>query len=121
MGWLEGDVALITGAGSGLGRALVNRFVSEGAQVLAFDRAAERLAAVEAAHAGSVAGVVGDVTVAADNERAVAHALDLFGRVDTFIGNAGMFDYGAGIVHTPIDALDRAFDEIFGGAAAPCA
>ena len=113
MGWLEGDVALITGAGSGLGRALVDRFVAEGARVLAFDRAADRLAAVEAAHAGSVAGMVGDVTVASDNERAVAGALDLFGRLDTFVGNAGMFDYGASIVDTPMDALEGAFDELF--------
>jgi NAD(P)-dependent dehydrogenase (short-subunit alcohol dehydrogenase family) len=48
-----------------------------------------------------------------DNERAVARALEQFGRLDTFIGNAGMFDYGAGLVDTPIDALDRAFDELF--------
>jgi len=113
MGWLEGNVALITGAGSGLGRALVDRFVEEGARVLAFDRAAERLEALEAAHTGSVAGVVGDVTVAGDNELAVARAIDLFGRLDTFIGNAGMFDYGARLIDTPIDALDRAFDELF--------
>jgi cis-2,3-dihydrobiphenyl-2,3-diol dehydrogenase len=118
MGWLEGDVALITGAGSGLGRALVDRFVAEGARVLAFDRAADRLAAVEAAHAGSVAGLVGDVTVASDNERAVAGALDLFGRLDTFVGNAGMFDYGASIVDTPMDALEGAFDELLGVKAA---
>jgi cis-2,3-dihydrobiphenyl-2,3-diol dehydrogenase len=113
MGWLEGDVALITGAGSGLGRALVDRFVAEGARVVAFDRSADRLAEIESAHDDSVAGVEGDVTVAADNERAVAHVLDRFRRLDTFIGNAGMFDYGAGIVDTPIDALDRAFDELF--------
>jgi NAD(P)-dependent dehydrogenase (short-subunit alcohol dehydrogenase family) len=113
MGWLEGNVALITGAGSGLGRALVDRFVEEGARVLAFDRAAERLEALEASHTGPVAGVVGDVTVAGDNELAVARAVDLFGRLDTFIGNAGMFDYGARLIDTPIDALDRAFDEVF--------
>ena len=107
MGWLEGDVALITGAGSGLGRALVDRFVAEGARVLAFDRATDRLAAVESANPGSVAGVAGDVTLADDNERAVARALDQFGRLDTFIGNAGMFDYGASLLDTPIEALDR--------------
>jgi NAD(P)-dependent dehydrogenase (short-subunit alcohol dehydrogenase family) len=113
VGWLEGDVALITGAGSGLGRALVDRFVAEGAQVVAFDRVTDRLREVEAAHRGSVTGVEGDVTVAGDNQRAVAHALDRFGRLDTFIGNAGMFDYGAGIVDTAIEDLDRAFDEVF--------
>lgn len=113
MGWLEGDVAVITGAGSGLGRALVHRFVTEGARVVAFDRAVERVAAVESANAESVVGVVGDVTIAHDNERAVSCALEMFGRVDTFIANAGMFDYGARLVDTPIDALDRAFDEVF--------
>ena len=59
MGWLEGDVALISGAGSGLGRALVDRFVAEGARVVAFDRSRERVAAVEGSHDGTVLGVVG--------------------------------------------------------------
>jgi NAD(P)-dependent dehydrogenase (short-subunit alcohol dehydrogenase family) len=113
MGWLEGNVALITGAGSGLGRALVDRFVEEGARVVAVDRAADRVAAVEAAHDGAVAGVVADITMAADNERAVAHAVDRFGRLDTFVGNAGIFDYGASIVDTPIDRLAQGFDELF--------
>ena len=113
MGWLDGDVALISGAGSGLGRALVDRFVAEGARVLAFERDADRVAAVEAAHPGAVVGVVGDVTVAADNERAVAAALSSFGRLDTFVGNAGLFDYGARLVDTPMDALGRGFDELF--------
>jgi len=86
MGWLEGDVALISGAGSGLGRALVDRFVAEGARVVAFDKSPERVAAVEDSHDGTVLGVAGDVTVAGDNERAVARALSAFGRLDTFIG-----------------------------------
>lgn len=113
MGWLDGDVAIVTGAGSGLGRALVDRFVVEGARVVAFDRSSERIARVEGAHAGRVAGVVGDVTVPADNETAVAQALSTFGRLDTFIGNAGLFDYGARVLDTPIEALARGFDELF--------
>src|SRR5215212_6065076 len=113
MGWLEGDVALISGAGSGLGRALVDRFVAEGARVVAFDRSPERVAAVDGSHAETVVGLVGDVTVAGDNERAVERALSAFGRLDTFIGNAGLFDYGARLVDTPMEALDRGFDELF--------
>jgi NAD(P)-dependent dehydrogenase (short-subunit alcohol dehydrogenase family) len=81
--------------------------------VVAFDRNPERVAAVAAAHAGRVVGVVGDVTVARDNEEAVASALSAFGRLDTFVGNAGLFDYGARLVDTPIDALGRGFDELF--------
>jgi NAD(P)-dependent dehydrogenase (short-subunit alcohol dehydrogenase family) len=113
MGWLEGDVALISGAGSGLGRALVDRFVAEGAQVVAFDKSPDRVAAVEGSHHGTVLGVAGDVTVAGDNERAVARALSVFGRLDIFVGNAGLFDYGARLVDTPMEALDRGFDELF--------
>jgi NAD(P)-dependent dehydrogenase (short-subunit alcohol dehydrogenase family) len=113
MGWLEDDVALITGAGSGLGRALTDRFVAEGARVVAVDRAEERIAEVESAHGRAVSGVVADVTKAEDNERAVAHCLDRFERLDVFVGNAGMFDFGAGFVDTPIDLLENSFDELF--------
>lgn len=114
MGWLDGDVALVTGAGSGMGRALVDRFVAEGAKVVAVDRAADRLDEVETAHGGTtVTAVVADVTRAEDNQRAVDHALDRFGRLDVFVANAGMFDYGAGFVDTPVERLDRGFDDLF--------
>jgi NAD(P)-dependent dehydrogenase (short-subunit alcohol dehydrogenase family) len=113
MGWLDGDVVLVTGAGSGLGRALVDRFVVEGARVVAFDRAPDRVAAAEEEHPGTVVGVVGDVTMAADNERAVTRAIEAFGRLDTLVGNAGLFDYGARLRDTPIEQLARGFDELF--------
>lgn len=113
MGWLDGEVALVTGAGSGLGRALVDRFVAEGARVVAFDRAADRVAAVTDAHGESVAGVVGDVTRYEDLWRGVAEAMDRFGGLDVLVPNAGMFDYGAGVLDTAPEDLARAFDELF--------
>ena len=113
MGWLEDDVAIVTGAGSGLGRALVDRFVAEGARVVAVDRDPDRVAQVEADHGAATAGVVADITTADGNARAVADALNRFGRLDVFVANAGMFDYGAGLVDTPAETLERAFDELF--------
>ena len=79
MGWLEGDAALVTGGGSGLGLALVERFVDEGARVAVFDRSQERVDAVVERLGEAVVGIVGDVTTVADNERAVATAVNAFG------------------------------------------
>jgi NAD(P)-dependent dehydrogenase (short-subunit alcohol dehydrogenase family) len=68
VGWLEGDAALVTGGGSGLGLALVERFVNEGARVAVFDRSRERVDAVVERLGEAVVGIVGDVTTVADNE-----------------------------------------------------
>ena len=46
MGWLQGEVALITGGGSGLGWALVERFLEEGAQVAVLQRSKEKVDAI---------------------------------------------------------------------------
>jgi cis-2,3-dihydrobiphenyl-2,3-diol dehydrogenase len=113
MGWLEGKIALITGGGSGLGRAIVARFLEEGARVGVLDRsraACERLRAELGDHTTVTEG---DVTSLADNRRAVADCVSRFGHLDCFIGNAGIWDFSIPLVKLPDDRIDAAFDELF--------
>jgi NADP-dependent 3-hydroxy acid dehydrogenase YdfG len=58
MKWLENEVALVTGAGSGIGKAVLHRFVEEGAKVVAFDLSEDRLKALKE-ELGEVAVVQG--------------------------------------------------------------
>ncbi|WP_396611306.1 3-(cis-5,6-dihydroxycyclohexa-1,3-dien-1-yl)propanoate dehydrogenase [Haloferax sp. S1W] len=112
MTWLDNQVALITGGGSGLGRAVVERFLEEGAEVVVLDRDRERLDDLDATY-DEVATVHGDVTSFADNERAVATAVDEFGRLDVFVGNAGVFDDNVSLPELDADAIGESFAELF--------
>ena len=114
MTWLDGQVALITGGASGLGRAVVERFVREGARVAVLDRSREKLEALERDLGPSVVAVPGDVTTLEDNERAVAATVEAFGRLDTFIGNAGIHDASVPLVDLEAERLSTAFDQLFG-------
>jgi cis-2,3-dihydrobiphenyl-2,3-diol dehydrogenase len=114
MGWLENKVALVTGGASGLGRAIVERFLDEGANVATLDRAPERSAELGKQFGDRVEAVVGDVTVLADNQRAVAETIRRFGRLDCFVGNAGIWDFNMSLVDLPEDRIGQAFDELFG-------
>jgi NAD(P)-dependent dehydrogenase (short-subunit alcohol dehydrogenase family) len=89
MGMLEGKVALITGAGSGMAKASSRIFVREGARVVAADiSGAEKDTAAELGDA--VVPVHCDVTVEADVEAAVAAAVERFGRLDVVLNVAGI-------------------------------
>ena len=90
MGWLDGQVALVTGGGSGIGRAVVARFIEEGARVGVMDRVAARAEQLRAEHGNAVVAIAGDVTRLDDNKRAVAATVGAFGRLDILIGNAGV-------------------------------
>ena len=92
MGWLDGQVALVTGGGSGIGRAVVARFIAEGARVGVLDRVPGRAEELKSEFGGAVVAVTGDVAQLADNKRAVAETVAAFGRLDVFVGNAGVFD-----------------------------
>ena len=113
MGWLDKTSVLVTGGGSGLGRAIVQRFVAEGAQVLAFDHSAEKLSDLRAWSNDTVETAQGDVSSAADNAAAVQAAVDRFGGLDVFIGNAGIWDFGRTLADTPPGELASGFDELF--------
>jgi meso-butanediol dehydrogenase/(S,S)-butanediol dehydrogenase/diacetyl reductase len=88
VGRLDGKVALITGAASGIGAASVRVFTAEGARVVAADIADAGPAA--AAAGGAAVAVRCDVTRAEDCEAAVAEAVRRFGGLDILFANAGV-------------------------------
>lgn len=110
---LKDQVAVVTGGASGLGRAIVERFVEEGARVAVFDRSAERVEQVVADLGDKVVGVVGDVREMADNRRAIDECVKAFGKLDTLVANAGIWDWSKTLVTTSDEALVSAFDEMF--------
>ncbi|MBV1904575.1 MAG: 3-(cis-5,6-dihydroxycyclohexa-1,3-dien-1-yl)propanoate dehydrogenase [Pseudomonadales bacterium] len=113
MSSLKGEVALVTGAGSGLGRAIVDRFIEEGAQVLAFDQSEEKLAALNSCYGAELSSYCGDVRSLQDNKRAVALCLEKYAKLDCAIGNAGIWDYSTSLDALPEERIDLSFDELF--------
>jgi len=92
----ENQSILVTGASSGIGKAAAERFAREGGHVTLFADRAEELRAVAASFRAEGLGVVechGDVSVAADVERAVTLALEKSGRLDVLVSNAGFAYY----------------------------
>lgn len=90
---IQGKVALVTAASKGLGRACAMAFAAEGARVFMCARGEAALKAaadeIRARTGGQVMAQVADVTRAADIERLVARACEVFGGVDILIANAG--------------------------------
>ena len=105
MSILEGRVAVITGASSGIGEACALAFAAKGARVVLAARRAERLSAlverVESA-GGEALAVATDVTDEAAVDNLFAQAVERFGTVDVLINNAGIAD------STPVDEMPLA-------------
>jgi NAD(P)-dependent dehydrogenase (short-subunit alcohol dehydrogenase family) len=108
MGLLDGKVAVITGAGSGMAKASVKVFAREGAQVIAADiSGAEKDTAAEVG--GGVVPVHCDVTAETDMEAAMRAAIDEFGRLDAVLNVAGIAD-AAMTTDITMDFYDRIMD-----------
>lgn len=115
-GWLDGTVALITGGGSGLGRAIAHRFVAEGARVAVVDRNldAAREAASSCPTPDRILPREADVRDPAALHAAAEATVDAFGRLDTLIPNAGIWDYHRSVSRLDGSQLAEVFDEVMG-------
>jgi len=106
-GQLEGRVALVTGGCSGIGLAVVERFVAEGAQVLIADLQSDKGAALERRFSGRVVYRDCDVTREADIVAVTAAAAAAFGGLDVMVNNAGAGGTPAGSLDMTCDGWDQ--------------
>jgi len=109
---MNDKVVLVTGGGSGIGRAVVEALIGEGARVGVLELSPEKIEELEALGDG-VKAVQGDATSLEDNERAFSETMDAFGRLDALICCVGLWDNQAKLKRLPKEKIDAAFDEIF--------
>ncbi|MHB1517336.1 MAG: glucose 1-dehydrogenase [Acidimicrobiales bacterium] len=114
MGRLDGKIAVVTGASSGIGRVSAMRFAAEGARVVVADLSMEGATTTSAAitaAGGSAIAVQADVSAEAQVAAMVATAGDTYGGLDILFNNAGIFpDDDGGVLDTPPETWQRVMD-----------
>jgi len=106
---LDGTVALVTGASSGIGEATARALAAQGAAVALVARREERLHSLArdiTEHGGNALVIAGDVTHEDEARAAVERAVSEFGRLDTVVNNAGVMLLGP-IVNAPVEEWER--------------
>lgn len=109
---LEGKSVVVTGASSGMGKAIVELFAKEGADIIAVARRKERLDALAESlkdEPGKVIPFQGDVSKRETNEAMIDEAVKQFGKLDILINNAGIMDDMAAVGA----ATDEKFEQVF--------
>ena len=110
--WLEGRRALVVGAGSGIGRAVVDAFLTEGAQVAVLEKDEDKCT-ILGKELPDVTLTVGDATTRSANDEAVSRAVEAFDGLDILVNCVGVFDFYRGIADLDADKIDDAFAEVF--------
>jgi meso-butanediol dehydrogenase/(S,S)-butanediol dehydrogenase/diacetyl reductase len=108
---LDGKAALITGAGTGIGAAIAERFVTDGARICITGRRQEKLDEVaQSLPAGTVVTCAGDVTKLEDVKRMVATALGFAGKLNVLVSNAAIDPGGTTVVDTDPEIWHRVLE-----------
>lgn len=115
---MEGKVAIVTGAGGDIGRAIAMMLCNRGAQVVCMDlnerRAAEVARSINV-DGGACVSLGGDVSSSADAKRATSMALDTFGGLHVLVNNAAFFMQDAVLPEVEEEQFDRSFAVNVGG------
>ncbi len=107
---LEGKVAIVTGAGTGIGEAIAHKFAKEGAKVVVNglpDDPIQDVAAALKDYGGEASAYAGDVSEASHAQSCVQAAIDKYGRLDILVNNAGVFLAIGETQDYPIEAFEQ--------------
>lgn len=113
-GWLSDQIAYVTGGASGIGLAVVERYLREGVRgIVVVDRDLSGLADTLRREPERVHAIQGDVRDSGTHEAAVRLALQSYGQLDILVGNAGLYDFRRPLRSYDAQTLANTMDELF--------